>query len=467
MPVPSQAQAPADDLETTVETQSIFERFREALPNVPVHNGTMHDAKGELLWGSQRRTSDNLGQALRDALDALCLGCYPFLEFPLEGERSAIMLPARAPDGTLAAVAALVIDTAMLDRRIDSCATFVTPEVRAALKAIAASLTGQEWPAPKPAPPTPPAASAAVDAMLDAPASIAAPKSKAPPAPPASPAPAAAKAPVASGPKVCPIDASPEMDRMFDAIRDEAIVLHVQALVRLRSSARTRRYEVLLRSRTDHTSAPLALLKAAAEHGLDSMLDRRIISQLMAWLVQRRDSWKVEAPMFSVNLSPTSLGEDHFFKFVELCVKKANLPPGILGFEITESACRAEPEAAARALATFHGLGCPVVLDDFSMHTDVLPLLAAPGVRLVKIDPQLTTGALGDRMREARVVSIVQGMRVLGMHTVAKRVEDETERDWLTALGVDFVQSFRFMPPQPLDEFSDARSEAAAARKKK
>jgi Amt family ammonium transporter len=229
----------------------------------------------------------------------------------------------------------------------------------------------------------------------------------------------------------------------------------VQPLVRLRSSARTRRYEVLLRSRADHTSAPLALLKAAADHGLDSMLDRRVISQLMAWLVQRRDSWKAEAPMFSINLSPTSLGEDHFFKFVDLCVKKANLPPGIVGFEIAESACRDAPDAAKRALATFHGLGCPVVLDDFTMHTDVLPLLAEPGVRLVKIDPQLTTGALGDRMREARVVSIVQGMRVLGMHTVAKRVEDETERDWLTALGVDFVQSFRFMPPQPLDEFSD------------
>lgn len=464
MSAPSQSKAPADDLESTVETESIFQRFREALPSVPLHNVTIHDAKGELLWGSQRRTSDNLGQALRDALDAFGLGCYPYLEFPLEAERSAIMLPARSPDGTLAAVAALVIDTAMLDRRIDSCASFLTPEVRAALKAIGASLTGQEWPAPKPAAPTPPSSAAAVDAMLDAPPSIAAPAAGRKPSVAPSPA---QKAPPAPAGKVCPGDVSPEVDRMFTAIREEAIVLHVQPLVRLRSSARTRRYEVLLRSRTDHTSAPLALLKAAAEHGLDSMLDRRIISQLMAWLVQRRDSWKIEAPMFSINLSPTSLGEDHFFKFVDLCVKKANLPAGIVGFEIAESACREAPDAAKQAISTFHGLGCPVVLDDFSMHTDVLPLLAEPGVRLVKIDPQLTTGALGDRMREARVVSIVQGMRVLGMHTVAKRVEDETERDWLTALGVDFVQSFRFMPPQPLDEFTDSREQAAASARKK
>lgn len=76
----------------------------------------------------------------------------------------------------------------------------------------------------------------------------------------------------------------------------------------------------------------------------------------------------------------------------------------------------------------------------------------------MKLDPRLTIGALGDRMREARVVSIVQAMRVLGMQTVAKRVEDEAEREWLTALGVDFVQSFRFMPPEPMEEFFKKKS---------
>jgi EAL domain-containing protein (putative c-di-GMP-specific phosphodiesterase class I) len=36
---------------------------------------------------------------------------------------------------------------------------------------------------------------------------------------------------------------------------------------------------------------------------------------------------------------------------------------------------------------------------------------------------------------------MVQMARVLGMHTVAKRVDSDTEQEWLNALGVDFIQS--------------------------
>jgi EAL domain-containing protein (putative c-di-GMP-specific phosphodiesterase class I) len=41
--------------------------------------------------------------------------------------------------------------------------------------------------------------------------------------------------------------------------------------------------------------------------------------------------------------------------------------------------------------------------------------------------------------------------RVLGMHTVAKRTETAAEQEWLTALGVDFVQSNFISPPVAID----------------
>ena len=40
-----------------------------------------------------------------------------------------------------------------------------------------------------------------------------------------------------------------------------------------------------------------------------------------------------------------------------------------------------------------------------------------------------------------------QMARVLGMHTVAKRTESASDQEWLTALGVDFVQSHALSPP--------------------
>lgn len=423
------------DPEATLEAESVFSRFRQSLPDVPFHDVTLHDPAGELLFRDRPDAGLTLDPLVRDALDALGLGIrYRFLEFPLDSTRTTVMLPVWSPDGTLAAVATLVVDTAKLDRRSDASGGFLTPAVRAALKAIASALSGLQWPAAasEPAVPAVLAPSAALQ-VLEGPAEPAAPASAA----------AASQAP-----------SSAEHERAVALIRDEALDLLVQPLARLRSSARTRRYEVLLRSRTEGgTGAPQALLRAAREHGLDSMLDRRVVSQLLAWLVKHRTLWKADPPLFSVNLSAASIAEEHFFRFVDLCMRKAALPAGLIGFEITESACRQKPECASRAIGAFRALGCPVVIDDFSMHSDVLPLLTQPGIRLVKLDPQLTTGALGDRLREARVVAVVQAMRVLGMQSVAKRVEDEAEREWLTALGVDFVQSFRFQPPETLEEF--------------
>jgi EAL domain-containing protein (putative c-di-GMP-specific phosphodiesterase class I) len=45
----------------------------------------------------------------------------------------------------------------------------------------------------------------------------------------------------------------------------------------------------------------------------------------------------------------------------------------------------------------------------------------------------------------------VQTAKVMGLQTVAKRVLGGDHTNWLTALGVDFVQSFEASPPVALD----------------
>jgi EAL domain-containing protein (putative c-di-GMP-specific phosphodiesterase class I) len=45
----------------------------------------------------------------------------------------------------------------------------------------------------------------------------------------------------------------------------------------------------------------------------------------------------------------------------------------------------------------------------------------------------------------------VQTAKVMGLQTVAKRVLGGDHNNWLTALGVDFVQSFEVSPPVALE----------------
>jgi len=124
--------------------------------------------------------------------------------------------------------------------------------------------------------------------------------------------------------------------------------------------------------------------------------------------------------MFSVNLTSTALQDEHFIKFVELCLAKSALPMGTIAFEI---------DAATALTLAGKDLGCrrravsawlPLVLDDFALLTECFALLRLPGVRYIKLAPEITAKMRTDKISQAAITAVVQMARVLGMHTVAK-----------------------------------------------
>jgi EAL domain-containing protein (putative c-di-GMP-specific phosphodiesterase class I) len=239
---------------------------------------------------------------------------------------------------------------------------------------------------------------------------------------------------------------------VYAQIREQEVVLRVQQLVRLRKAEGVRRFEVLLRHMVDgEETSPERVMQTAANHGLASMIDRRVIGELIAWLHRNPTVWKRDPPAFSVNLSDAAVTEPHFINFVESCMQKSGLPPGLIGVEFSERVCMTHPDEVVRALDVFGRIGVPVAIDDFNVVGAGMPILDHPAVRLIKLDAELTTHALEHRLMQARVVGLVQTAKVMGLQTVAKRVQGGDHSNWLTALGVDFVQSFEVSPPVGLD----------------
>jgi EAL domain-containing protein (putative c-di-GMP-specific phosphodiesterase class I) len=245
----------------------------------------------------------------------------------------------------------------------------------------------------------------------------------------------------------------PEIDRLNAAMRKSPIVLHVQRLVPLSKGSQLKRYEVLLRSGSEEApnSAPHAMLKAAVENGLGSMIDRRVVTELIGWLVRHPDTWHANEVMFSVNLTTTALHDEHFIKFIELCLAKSSLPKGTIAFEIDAPTALTLADKISDVATALHRLGCPLVLDDFALRTECFELLRLPGVRYVKLASDLTAKMRSDKVSQAAITAVVQMARVLGMHTVAKRTDTAAEQEWLTALGVDFVQSNAISPAVAID----------------
>jgi EAL domain-containing protein (putative c-di-GMP-specific phosphodiesterase class I) len=245
----------------------------------------------------------------------------------------------------------------------------------------------------------------------------------------------------------------PEIDRLNAAMRKSPIVLHVQRLVPLSKGSQLKRYEVLLRSGSEDApnSAPHAMLKAAVENGLGSMIDRRVVTELIGWLVRHPDTWHANEVMFSVNLTTTALHDEHFIKFVELCLAKSSLPKGTIAFEVDAPTALTLADKISDVATALHRLGCPLVLDDFALRTECFDLLRLPGVRYLKLASDLTSRMRSDKVSQAAITAVVQMARVLGMHTVAKRTDTAAEQEWLTALGVDFVQSNAISPAVAID----------------
>jgi EAL domain-containing protein (putative c-di-GMP-specific phosphodiesterase class I) len=255
---------------------------------------------------------------------------------------------------------------------------------------------------------------------------------------------------------------TPEIDRLHAALRRSPIALFVQRLVPLTKGSQLKRYEVLLRSKTDDApnSAPQAMLKAAVDNGLGSMIDRRVVTELISWLVHHPDVWENHAVMFSVNLTTTALHDEHFIKFVGLCLAKSSLPKAMIAFEIDVATAIKFGDRINDVSAALHRLGCPMVLDDFGLRTECFDLLRLPAVRYIKLAPEITAKMRSDKLSQASITAVVQMARVLGMHTVAKRTETAAEQEWLTALGVDFIQSHALAPPIAIESLSKAKAKS-------
>jgi EAL domain-containing protein (putative c-di-GMP-specific phosphodiesterase class I) len=490
-----------------VDFDAVCQKVRAAIEPNRTHAVSLHDEAGDVLWLSESSMGPDEHNAVHEAAEAFTNPtAAPILSFDLGDSRSAVMVRAVNARRTVVGLIMIVMDSRIVAQ---GAPKLMTPKLQRALAQFAA-MRPDRGPAPSSEPAPSPRAAAPTPAMRSAP-----PAARAAPAPAplsvgpktiaaqleqivsrgtvrtpppdavtisrpasyvshvgaarpahsshaASPAPTPAPASRSARPAAAPEPADktpaqkgvpPEIDRLNAAMRKSPIVLHVQRLVPLSKGGQMKRYEVLLRSGSEDApnSAPHAMLKAAVENGLGSMIDRRVLSELIGWLVRHPDVWQTNEVMFSVNLTTTALHDEHFIKFVELCLVKSSLPKGTIAFEIDAPTAVTLADKIGEVVVALHRLGCPLVLDDFALRTECFELLRLPGVRYVKLAPDLTSKMRTDKVSQAAITAVVQMARVLGMHSVAKRVDSAAEQEWLTALGVDFVQSNSVSPAVAID----------------
>lgn len=193
---------------------------------------------------------------------------------------------------------------------------------------------------------------------------------------------------------------------------------HVRQYVRLRPGGATRRYELAPRGAS---GTPEEL-------------------KTLAWLLDFINSPRAHATptSYALPLSMAAVLEPEFVTSAQDSMAAAHIGPDQIGFCLPASVWSQHIAATERFSAACSAMNCFIALDDFSWGSGT-QLLAAPAVRCLKLDTQITTHAATDKFAQAMLAATVQAARVLGLYCVAKQIESIQVAKWLSRAGVEFA----------------------------
>jgi EAL domain-containing protein (putative c-di-GMP-specific phosphodiesterase class I) len=127
--------------------------------------------------------------------------------------------------------------------------------------------------------------------------------------------------------------------------------------------------------------------------------------------------------------------------------------PGVLCFEIKETAAVANLANASHLMRELTGHGCLVSLDHFGSALSSFSYLRNLPVHYLKIDGQFVQEIASDRVDRSLVEAIVRVGQAMGVHVVAECVETQPVLDVLKEIGVGYAQGYLLGRPAPIEEF--------------
>src|ERR1700692_1690293 len=242
--------------------------------------------------------------------------------------------------------------------------------------------------------------------------------------------------------------------KLREALGNDSFRLDAQPILPLRGNYGRPRFELLIRMLGDRGEIipPSKFLSAAERYQLMPTVDRWVVRRACELLGEHSASVGEDIARFAINLSGQSLQDESFLAFVIDQIKASRLPPGVLCFELTETATIGNLAKAQNFMRSLQDLGCQFALDDFGTGVSSLAYLKDLSVNYLKIDGSFVRDAITNSRSESMIKAIAQLAKVMCMETIAEYVETDVLRARMADLGVDYGQGFAMGKTQPLED---------------
>lgn len=238
------------------------------------------------------------------------------------------------------------------------------------------------------------------------------------------------------------------------AFAENGFCLYVQPIIAIDSRNKKEHNELLIRLRDNNKRIilPSLFLPAAQRYNMMTAIDRWVIEYYLDFYEKNYQGIPVEnIPVFNMNLSGSSLNDDHFVKFIKEILITYRIPPNVICFEITESIAINNYNKAIQFINEIKSMGCLFALDDFGIGLSSFNYLKQLPIDYIKIDGALIQNLLDNPLDCTIVESINQIGHMLGIRTIAEVVENEAVFEVIKKIGIDYCQGFWFGKPQPIE----------------
>ena len=170
---------------------------------------------------------------------------------------------------------------------------------------------------------------------------------------------------------------------------------------------------------------------------------------------EQMSSWRnagIAPVILAVNLSLGQLRTgDELIQFITATLRKWGLTPKDLELDVTETMLAYATWAYIDVIERLQQLGVTIAIDDFGTQYSSLDYLKHYRVSRLKIPRAMITAAAQQDQRNAAMVRAIIGLaRELDIEVMAQGVENEAQRDLLTAApSTTKVQGFYYSAPVP------------------
>lgn len=258
------------------------------------------------------------------------------------------------------------------------------------------------------------------------------------------------------------------VNQIAQALEENRFVLYRQPIVAINGDPdRPQISEILVSMSTPEGKLiePDAFIPAAERYNYMTNIDKWVIRNSFAPLNELAHAEGAQgSQIFTINLSGASLTDDDFLAFILAEAIANNVSLSSICFEITETVVIGNITQAMSFMKKLRAEGCKFALDDFGSGLSSFAYLKNLSVDYLKINGSFIRDLVNDPVDRAMVDAIVNVADIMGVETIAERVENQATLDILKQIGVTYAQGFHIGKPALLSPNSSASVSSLASR---